>query len=121
SPASHSVDEKVHDRIRFRVEVVLAPAQHPVGGHFIEGAEKNLGGGGGADVLAERAALLTVGNRQANQLEVVLQERLGKTLHEFHRLAQFDLENDRQVLVAAEAFEMEVGQLAEPRRGIGDV
>src|SRR5687768_10827574 len=71
SPAFDSVDEKVDDRIGLRIEVVLAPAQHPVGGHFIEGAEEDLGGGGGADVLAERAALLPVGNRLPDQLEVV--------------------------------------------------
>ena len=40
SPAFHSVDEEVDDRVRFGVEVVLAAAQHPVGGHLVESAKK---------------------------------------------------------------------------------
>ena len=116
----YSVDEQVDDRVRFGVEVVLAPAQHPVGGHLVEGAKEDLRGGGGADVLAEGAALLAVGDRLPDQLEVVLEERLGEALHELHRLPQFNLEHHGEVLVAAEAPEMQVRELAEPLRRIGD-
>ena len=41
-----SVDEEVDDRVGFGGEVVLAAAQHPVGGHLVERAEEDLGGGG---------------------------------------------------------------------------
>ena len=43
-------------------EVVLAAAQHPVRGHLVERAEEHLGGGVGADVVAERAAAWPVGD-----------------------------------------------------------
>src|SRR4029453_15980833 len=75
SPALHSVDKEIDDRVRFSVEVVLAAAQHPVDGHLAERPKKDLRRGGRADVLAECAALLAVGDRLANQLEVVLRER----------------------------------------------
>ena len=56
----------------------------------------------------------------ANQLEVVLQERLGEALHELHRLAQLDLEDHGEILVAAEAFEMQVRDLPQPLGRIVD-
>ena len=74
----------------------------------------------GVDVGAEHAGLLAVGDRLADQPEVVAQQRRREALHELHRLAQLDLEDDGEVAVAAEPFEVQPGDAAQPLGGIGD-
>ena len=48
-PLPEPADEEVHDGVGFRGERVLAPAEDPVGGHLVEGAEEQLGGERRAD------------------------------------------------------------------------
>jgi hypothetical protein len=67
--------------------------------------------------LRNAPLLLAVGDRLPNQLEVILQEGFGEALHELHRLSQFDLENDGQILVAAEALEVQVRELLSRSAG----
>ena len=64
---------------------------------------------------------LAVGDRVANQAEVVAQQRDGEALHELRRLSQLHLEHDREVAIAAEAREVRAGEAAEPLARIVEV
>ena len=73
------------------------------------------------DVGAEQPVALAVGDRLADQPEVVAQQRRGKALHELRRLPQLDLKDDREVAIGAEAGEVAAGQAAQPLGRIAQI
>ena len=115
-----AVDEEIDDGVGLRGQRIAAPAEHPVGGHLVEGAEKHLGRDRRVDVLAELPGRLAVGERVADQAEVVAQVRRRELLHELGRLAQFDLKDDGEIAIAAEALEMQPRDAGQALARIGD-
>jgi len=64
---------------------------------------------------------LAVGNRFADQPEIVAEQRRRQPFHELGRLPQLDLKHDREVAVVAEAREVGARQAAQPLARIPQV
>ena len=108
-----AADKKVDHGVGFGGERVAPAAQHPVGGHFIEGAEEDLGGNGRVHVATKGPPGLAVGDGFANETEVITQVCGRKALHELGRLAQLHLEHDGEIPIPAEAFEVQSGNAGQ--------
>src|SRR5207302_9749665 len=96
-------------------------AQNPVRRHLVERAEQHLRGDGRLDVAAKNAGALAVGNRLADEAEVVAQMRGREALHELRRLPELDLKDDREIAIAAQPGEMAARQPAEALARIAQI
>ena len=113
-PRCPAADEQIDDRVGFGDERVLAAAEDPVGRHLVERAEEHLGRQRRVDARCGRRRVACPSAIDvADDAEVLAQVGRGEALHELRRLPQLDLEDDGQVAVAAEAVEVQPGDLAQ--------
>ena len=111
-------DEQCRRPDRRRRRATCAAAQHPVGRHLVEGAEEHFGGERRIDLgcgprrrPGRRRSRRESGRRYSRSL------RRRELLHELRGLAQLDLEDDREIAVAAEAIEVQPRDPPQPIDG----
>src|SRR5687767_11240205 len=103
----------VDNLLCLRDEAVATFAEDPIGGHFVESAEEQFGRQRRVYLWTKNAGHLTFNNDVADKTEVLANVSRGKALHEFCRLPQFDLKDDRECPVVAQSIEVKPSDLTQ--------
>src|ERR1041385_8723130 len=107
------VEKNVEHLVRHRREFVATPRKNPVRRHFVQCAEEYLRDDVRLQISAKDAGALSLFECRTNQREILSETSRRKLLHKLGRAAQFNLENDCQIAIGAEPFEMQRRDLAQ--------
>src|SRR6185437_8923326 len=107
------VEKNVEHLVRHRREFVATFRKDPVRCHFVQSAEEYFRDDVRVQINTKDPGTLSLFKCRTNQREILCKTGRRKLLHKLGRAAQLNLENDGQIAIGAEPFEMQCRDLAQ--------